>query len=252
MNEEPPDIWFYTCKSERCGPVAFAELKAREEDGSLNPRLDMVWTKGMEEWKPAGEIDGLFKRRPDPEPEETLAPSADPYTSPRQDSVAEHMGREGNWPGARRRSYLFTNLILPFVVSFLVGLAAPLLVAQFGEEIAGWIALGATFVPVLIGVYFGIQRLINVGMSGWWYLGNFVPLLNVWVFYRSFVCPAGYAYHKKLDGPGIFLAIIFWLMLVIGLLAIAAVVAMMFGALGSPELQKELMDALRTASETKP
>ena len=67
MNETPPDAWFYSREGERIGPVTFAELKVKATEAALNPRLDMVWTHGMPEWKPAGEIDGLFERRATPE-----------------------------------------------------------------------------------------------------------------------------------------------------------------------------------------
>ena len=82
-------------------------------------------------------------------------------------------------------------------------------------------------------------------MSRWWYLANFVPFLNLWVGYRSFACPAGYAYHKKLDGAGVFLAIVYWLMLAVSLLAIAAVIALLMGALGSPEFKEQLQEIHR-------
>ena len=66
-----------------------------------------------------------------------------------------------------------------------------------------------------------------------------MPILNFWVGYRCFACPAGYAYHKKLDGVGIFLAIVYWLMIAVVLLAVAAVIAVLLGAVGSPELQQQ-------------
>ncbi len=81
-------------------------------------------------------------------------------------------------------------------------------------------------------------------MSRWWYLANFVPLLNIWVGYRCFACPAGYAYHKKLDGAGIFLAIIYWLLVAIGVLVVAAGIALLFGAIGTPEMRQQIQDAL--------
>jgi hypothetical protein len=68
VNENPTaDAWFYTRDGERVGPVALADLRELAESGALNPRLDMCWTQGMAEWKPAGEIDGLFKKSGNPE-----------------------------------------------------------------------------------------------------------------------------------------------------------------------------------------
>jgi hypothetical protein len=64
MNDTRQDVWFYAREGERIGPVTFAELRVKVAEAALNPRLDMVWTHGMAEWKPA----------------------ADPYTPPQQES----------------------------------------------------------------------------------------------------------------------------------------------------------------------
>ena len=166
--------------------------------------------------------------------------------------MAERMEKEQDWPGARRRSYLFAILLLPIAWKFVIDFASPLLIKQFGGEIGASIILGATFVPAVVWIYFGIRRLMNVGMSGLWFIGNFIPLLNIWIGYRSFACPAGYAYHKKLDGIGIFLAIIYWLGVLIGLAAIGLLVAVFFGAYGSPELQEKLRQMVNTAIHPTP
>jgi uncharacterized membrane protein YhaH (DUF805 family) len=247
MNDTPPDAWFYSREGERIGPVTFSELKIKAIEAGLNPRLDMVWTHGMPEWKPAGEIDGLFERRAAPEVVEAER-SADPYRPPEQESSEEIVGQEGEWPGARRRSFLAATLIFPFLWALGFAFAVPLLTGQFGEETMKLVVPLSNMIPLVVGLYFGLMRLVNLGMSKWWYLGNFVPILNFWVGYRCFACPAGYAYHKKLDGVGIFLAIIYWLAIVVVLLAIAALIAVMFGALG-PEFKQQFDEILQQAAK---
>ena len=111
--------------------------------------------------------------------------------------------------------------------------------------------MAGSIVMLIIVIYFSLMRLVNLGMSRWWFLGSFVPLLNLWVGYRCFACPAGYAVHKKLDGAGIFLAIIYWLMIALVLLVIAAAIAMLAGALGSPEMREQLEEIMR-GLETPP
>lgn len=76
MTEETEEIWFYTHEGERLGPVAFSELQAKAREAGLNQRLDMVWKQGMEEWKAAGEIAGLYEKADAPESQKTLAPTA--------------------------------------------------------------------------------------------------------------------------------------------------------------------------------
>ena len=94
-----------------------------------------------------------------------------------------------------------------------------------------------------------VRRLINLGLSGWWSLGYFVPLLNLWLGYRCFACPGGYAYHKKLDAAGVFLAIVYWLMLAFVVSSIAFTGAVLFGKLGSPELRQQVREAYEKSAE---
>lgn len=249
MSELVQDAWFFTREGERLGPVTFAELRGMVSQARLNPRLDLVWTQGMAEWKAAGEIEGLFERRSAPEPAESLAPPADPYAPPKQESVTDMMQREGEWPGARRRSFLIATILFPFAWNLAFTMSAGLLKQQLGPEIMGVVGIGAAFLPAVVGIYFGLQRLVNLGMSRWWYLANLVPFLNFWVGYRCFACPAGYAYHKKLDGVGVALAIIYWLLMVLCFIAIVAILAVLLGAAGDPEIRDRFFEALRAARE---
>jgi hypothetical protein len=94
-------------------------------------------------------------------------------------------------------------------------------------------------------LHFNLERLLNVGMSRWWFLGNFVPLLNLWVGYRCFACPAGYAYHKKLDGIGVALAIIYWLMILVAIVAAIGLVILLVNYANDPRLAEPLRQMLK-------
>lgn len=250
MNDLPQVAWFYSREGEKIGPVSFSELQLKAKEGGLNPRLDLVWTQGMDAWQAAGEIEDLFERRTAPEPQQNLA--ADPCQPLPANSANPMMGNDASWPGARRRSFLIAILVFPILWGLGYGLAQPLLVSQFGPEITQYALLGANFVPALVGIYFSLKRLVNLGMSRWWFLGNLIPLLNLWVCYRCFACPSGYAYHKKLDGAGIFLAIIYWLSLVLVIVAIGLAVAVLIGVWGSLEIQQQVRDVLRAVTTPVP
>ena len=254
MEDEPHEIWFYSRDGEKHGPVSFTHLQAKAKEASLNPRLDMVWSKGMDEWKLAGEIEGLFKRHAVAEPPEVPVPTlaGSPYQPPQGDSVAEQMGKEGEWPGARRRSYLIATLIFPSLWGFVIAAGAGFLTTQFGPEIMKFALPGLSVVPLLVIIVISLKRLVNLGMSRWWFLGNIVPILNLWVGYRCFACPAGYAFHKKMDGAGIFLAILYWLVLLLAVVAIVGIIAALSGSLGSPEIQQQIREAVQKASAPKP
>jgi hypothetical protein len=249
MNETTQDAWFYSRNGVQEGPVTMDELRIQARVAGLNPRLDMVWTQGMAEWKPAGEIEDLFEKRAAPEPQETLAATPDPYQPPQQSESAEMLSREGGWPGARRRSFYLMTILFPFVWNIGFAFGAVFLAQQFGAEIMAVATIGAAFVPIVLAIYFGLQRLANVGMSRWWYLGNLVPILNLWIGYRMYVCPAGYAYHKKLDGPGVVLAILYWLMIGLVLLTLVIFVFGMFGIIDNPEFRQQIEEALRPLQE---
>lgn len=234
--------------------MSFAALRGKAKELPLNPRHDMVWTQGMGDWKPAGEIEGLFQRRAAPAAvEESAAPTLapDPYQTPREDAVAGRIQQDG-WPGARRRSYLIAVVIFPFVWGLVTGLLVEFLAPNRDSGPMSIVEPVLSLVPLPVAIYFGIMRLTNLGMSGWWFLGNFVPFLNLWVGYRCFACPAGYAEHKKLDGPGIFLAIVYWLLIAIVLLAVIGLLAALFGGAGSPELQQKIHEIMQEATRTVP
>jgi uncharacterized membrane protein YhaH (DUF805 family) len=105
-----------------------------------------------------------------------------------------------------------------------------------------------SLVPLILAIAFYLKRFVNLGMSRWWFLGVFVPFLNLWVGYRAYCCPGGFAFHKKLDGIGLVLAILYWLLIALYLLAIIAAIAVMMGTIGDPDLKKQLQEAFEQAS----
>lgn len=253
MHEAGQETWFYTREGERIGPVSFTMLREKAASAALDPRLDMAWTSGMAEWKPAGEIDGLFeKRSATPEPQETLASTAEPHTPQNRDTVADMMSKEADWPGARRRSFIFMTFIFPLIWGFIFSTIGSVIGPQLGPEIMRYIGFAAGLLPAILGIYFFLIRLVNLGMSRWWFLAALVPLLNFWVGYRCFACPPGYAYHKKLDGIGVALTIFYWLSFLLVLAATAAMVFLMINEVGNPALQELLNKLPATLRERMP
>lgn len=243
MNEKTLSSWFYSHKGEKLGPVSFEDLKQKTIHNMLDPRLDLVWTKGMAEWKAAGEVKGLFERSSvTPTPREVIAPSIDPNRSPRQESMMAQLGKGADWPGLRRRTFLFATLILPFLISVAGAMSAHLIVAQFGKDVSIWIFLGISVLPFVIAFYVHLERLANLGMSRFWYLGMIIPLVNIWLCYRCVACPSGYAFHKKIDATGVLLALVYWSLLI----GAAALVATAFGLIGTPEQRQQILEFTRT------
>ena len=132
------------------------------------------------------------------------------------------------------------TFIFPLVWGGLYGLIASFLGPQLGPEIMEYIGLAVALLPVIFIIYFILMRLVNLGMSRWWFFGIFVPALNLWIGYRCFACPPGYAYHKKIDGAGIALAILYWLSFLLTQVSIAALIFIMLEEAKNPALQELL------------
>ncbi len=257
--EEPPEKpksskvsakngWFYTCEGDRLGPVSFEELRTIASNSTLDPRLDMVWRKSMDAWKPAGQIDGLFERSD--VPVKSQESFADPAATVHPQPVARApVVRKGPWPGARRRSLLIVALIFPLAWHYALGAAGPLIIKQFGQIMSAKFLPLATYLPLLLLVWFGWKRLTNLGMSHFWCLAIFAPILNLWVGYRCLACPAGYAYHKKLDAPGIALAVAYWLIMLLLAMFLVSLAAPLVNAIKNPALQKQVSSLISSVNQ---
>ena len=240
------NAWFYTCEGERLGPVRFAQLRILAADFSLNPRLDMIWREGMEMWKPAGEIDGLFERRNVKGPKHVAVAVAVPAPRPQVRSAQSVMSKNAAWPGARRPSFFFASLLFPFIWHYSLKGTVPYLSEEFGQIMMGQILPFAPLVPVVLVIQLGLRRLINLGMSRWLILTVLMPIVNFWLGYRLLVCPAGYAYHKKLDAAGIILAILYGSTLMLAGLAVVGGIALLLDPAYCPPHWLPLRDVVRS------
>ena len=262
MNDLSQDAWFYTQNGEKGGPVGFADLQRMAKDGKLHPRQDLIWAKGMDRWQAAGEIKGLFERRTEveapmlveaaavvPARPATVVPlvtetAVDPYGASEKDAYGQTEAVVG-MPGARRPTYLFFLIVFPVLWFALVGVAGKFMGGRLDQESLSLIVSGLLLLPAVVTLIFTFMRLVNLGMSGWWFLGNFVPLLNLWVGYRCFACPPGYAIYKKMDRAGIILAILYWLLMLAGIVAFGALVAIIFFDMGSDKLRDQILDPIK-------
>lgn len=200
------------------------------------PRKDLVWKEGMTDWRPVGEIEGLFERHA------PLAETGDtPYLSP--GAEYEQSLDTGEWPGVRRRGYLFGILIFPILWNIVIAIVTVQAQQFLGKPLPPLAVTLLPFVPVVVSLYYTLQRFPNLGMSRFWFLGNLVPILNIWLGYRLFACPAGYAEHKKMDGIGIFLAIIYWLVVLLLIAAIVLIGFFAYKAASDPNFQNPLRES---------
>lgn len=197
-------VWYFTSGGTRCGPVTFGELRTMAASRVLDPRLDMVWKEGMQGWKQAGLLDGLFERRAIPvETPETRGWKKPKWvTALPRDLTAALATKHLCWPGVGRLTLLLGLLLLPVVWSQLLWWSRPTLVATFGSALTSKLLPFAHLVPAAVIICLVLMRLVNVGMSRWWAFVLAIPVVNLWVGFLCLVCPSGYAYHRKLDRTG--------------------------------------------------
>lgn len=65
--------WRYAKSGQQHGPVSAADLKALAKSGEILP-TDMIWKEGMDEWKQAGSLKGLFPPTTTPAPQKAPPP----------------------------------------------------------------------------------------------------------------------------------------------------------------------------------
>ncbi|MCJ8168535.1 DUF805 domain-containing protein [Atopomonas sediminilitoris] len=111
---------------------------------------------------------------------------ASPYATP-QAAVYEDMGEVGELKPLSlsgrigRLRYLAWSLVMMFAAIPLAAIGGGLIASDTIAPL-GWLIMIAAFIGILVyGVTIGVQRLHDIGWSGWLYLLNLVPVVN-WVF----------------------------------------------------------------------
>ena len=98
------------------------------------------------------------------------------------------------YPGLRRLPYFLYSVGLNIAFSAIIATVA--FVAESAVGMTNLVLIGPL---IAVSVYLIVQRLRNLGASGWWAIGMFVPLLNIWVGIKTTAFPEGYDDHKTLD-----------------------------------------------------
>ncbi|HEY8961838.1 MAG TPA: DUF4339 domain-containing protein, partial [Luteolibacter sp.] len=141
MTDVTEDAWFFTRNGEQLGPVSLADLRIKASNRELDPRHDMVWCSGMAEWKPAGEIDGLFERREAPvsavaAPRAVSAPAAaiNPYDAGIDETSESLLAKEADWPGVKRFGYIAGSIAFGVLSGILPVILLPVVQPTLGDN----------------------------------------------------------------------------------------------------------------------
>ena len=210
---ETKEEWWVSRGGKRFGPVEFDTLVESAKAGRLEPRTDLVMGGDLEDWVPAGEVDGVFERTKPEEPEPVEGEGHTPPEDALADSGSFDFGDKEtklSLPGAPRLGYLLGITVLPGILAVGLGTIMPNIQNVLGPDLGRFAPLVVLIIPILV-IVITVKRFQNIGMSGWWLPGLLVPVLNLWLNYRLIACPPGYVYTRKLDVWGWILAVLYWL-----------------------------------------
>lgn len=215
--------WFYSTGDKQQGPVTEVHFKSLIQNNVITPDT-LVWKEGMAEWLPLSALNIVIETPPPAVAETTddsyvsdyneeyednpyAAPMTEPSYAP-GDIIHEH----GVYEGITRLPYF----IRTFIASIVFGVLAVFLGFTSGEPSLGLFLLVFIVFAIVI-IRFAIQRIRNIGLSAWWLLLLFVPIVSNILSIGLMACPEGFAQERKMDTAGIVIAVIFGLIFIASL-----------------------------------
>lgn len=197
------DQWYIAKNGQQEGPVTPQQIMALVKAGTLDPATAHVWREGLPDWKILGES-GILAEMAASAPAAAIPAFANPYvvTERTRNSLDERRyDAPVEYPGYGRLRY-FLSIFVTMIVFYAILLAV--VFAMFSSKGVGGAVIGMVVIVLLMvggSIYIGLQRLKNLGMSGWAMLWTLVPFMNLWIGWRMLACPAGYEDHRTLDTP---------------------------------------------------
>lgn len=220
--------WFFSSGGERFGPVGFDYLLELAQRGGLDPRNDLVWSTCLNDWEPAGEVEGLFERRAVRKDDASLDGS---HSLAQTGEYAEKPIPKAHFPGTGRVGLIMGMLVIPAMMILGWQVAVPFMKPYAPEAAAAYLPMVVFPLAGFLSLMSVLNRFHNLGMTRWWIFGFVIPVLNFWLGFRCLACPAGYAGRKKLDGMGKLVAVLYWAAILAGVGLMAAGMVGAFGEL---------------------
>ncbi len=182
------NAWYYAKGEERQGPVTSAELKTLAESGTLTPD-DLIWKEGMEDWRPASELKGLFPAASAAAPpgEAAIEPIGIPAVELPQEPVPV-INTSGSRPTRQHTDRKYSTMLLASNIYRIFGWIA-IVLGAFGcilylvsmiqmlkslSKLSGSAAIGAFFLQI---VFF---------LTGVLYLG--IVVVSLWFVAEAIKC----------------------------------------------------------------
>lgn len=205
--------WYLSFDDQRIGPIGIEELRDRIKANPDQAKNALVWSEGMPDWVSPESAGVLQEAQSAPaispgvsqpvtkvpdDPAILTKSEHNPYQPP-QTTSSEVDGPK--YPGINRLTYFLSVLgliiLMGVIFAATLGLSSDLEENPFHPAMFGIIA-----VAVVGGVILGVQRIRNVGKSGWWYLTILIPIYNIWTQIVLTAAPTGYEDKGEFDTAG--------------------------------------------------
>jgi uncharacterized membrane protein YhaH (DUF805 family) len=181
--------WYYLHKTQRLGPLELEALRQLRSNGEVGDTT-LVWTEGMTDWAPFGQVPALSptapplssdiypaitQQPPGGAPPSSLAIAPEDRGGPRREIgwFAEPFLKYAVFNGRARRKEFW----LFFLFNLIVAVVLTLLELIFGmvPKYEGCLVRVYDLAILLPSIAVGVRRMHDIGHSGWWFL---VPGVN--------------------------------------------------------------------------
>lgn len=204
--------WYFVKEGKQEGPVTAPQLNALVKAGIATTDI-MVWRDGLPEWI-AWKDSGIQEEAAQVAQASPSVPVArqpvgtNPYllSERNQNTLGTEIAYTGSGYTGYGRLRYFLTIMLMTIVSYAVAFAVLFVILSNTKSSGSGSMVVSGLVMVILmcvfgfaSLYIGVQRVRNLGMSGWAILWTFVPIMNLWIGWRMMACPEGYEDHRTLD-----------------------------------------------------
>jgi hypothetical protein len=177
MSDQPQ--WYVMQGDQQLGPYTGEQLVAYATEGNI-ARESLIWAEGLENWMPAGEVEGVFPAQQQPVAAAAAQPAGtnvNPYATPGS-NVTQAPQSGGPYPHFTVSSASF-GMWIGMIIGAIILIATPTILEQFAGERIGQSAM------TILYVLAGVGLLLYV----------FVAILTYMYIFRAWKClaPGGMA-----------------------------------------------------------